>query len=492
MKHNKGITLVALIITIIVLLILAVVAITSISNSNILKHAQDAKEKYSIEEEKEKVTLAVHDALLENKGSINKTSVEKGMTTYFGDTGWVEVTSSDNNIMIVEIVSSKRRYKINLSTGQIELIDNNGDNPEEPNPQLDKIRLYILGENKEGRPLSDILDTDYSSENFMFFKGIEPISDAQEKISVYEYFADQKEDWIIGYNGKHYVIKFDKNLVPYFNKMYNSSEEDRETFTTEFINELSSTNTVSVDEKIYNIGAYVNYDSDNDGTYETWRVLYDDSTNGLQLIALSNSTYTLGINDPIIEKDGKTDSTNEEKMLHSYNNAIDSLNLACTNLVKEEIYKEKVRCLGTDNFNKDSDSYLNNSNISAEYNNKIKIGVKLDSINETYEIYWSWFMNDLFNGTNGKKYWLNKRAYEATEENNYRFLFNHAHYDIESDELGYEGSSIFSVNANGLYDITNEQTAYLAPIVKIKSQYKLNSLSGDGTKDNPFVLPKSK
>ena len=43
---NRGITLVALIITIIVLLILAVVAITSISNSNIIKHAQNGGEAY--------------------------------------------------------------------------------------------------------------------------------------------------------------------------------------------------------------------------------------------------------------------------------------------------------------------------------------------------------------------------------------------------------------------------------------------------------------
>ena len=45
-KNAKGITLVALIITTIVLLILAVVAITSISNSNIIKHAQNGGEAY--------------------------------------------------------------------------------------------------------------------------------------------------------------------------------------------------------------------------------------------------------------------------------------------------------------------------------------------------------------------------------------------------------------------------------------------------------------
>ena len=134
LKNNRGITLVALIITIIVLLILAVVSITSISNSNIIKHAKDAKEKYSVEEEKEKITLALHEAVLEAQGSITKSSVENGMTTYFGETGWEEVDSSDSNIMIVEIVSSKRKYKITLSTGKVELITDGTDTPE-PNPE---------------------------------------------------------------------------------------------------------------------------------------------------------------------------------------------------------------------------------------------------------------------------------------------------------------------------------------------------------------------
>ena len=47
-KNTKGITLVALIITIIVLLILAVVAITSISNSNIVKYAQNGRDAYNL------------------------------------------------------------------------------------------------------------------------------------------------------------------------------------------------------------------------------------------------------------------------------------------------------------------------------------------------------------------------------------------------------------------------------------------------------------
>ena len=160
LKNNRGITLVALIITIIVLLILAVVAITSISKSNIIKHAQNARDSYSIEDEKEKVTLAVHEALLENQGSITKLSVKNGMTTYFGETGWGEVTSSDDNIMIVEIVSSKRKYKITLSSGKVEEIKT-GDNGGEDNPVSEE-KYLVVGDKIENLDIKKM----YSSNKF--------------------------------------------------------------------------------------------------------------------------------------------------------------------------------------------------------------------------------------------------------------------------------------------------------------------------------------
>ena len=56
-SQNKGITLVALIITIIVLLILAVVAIRTVSNDGIISHAKNAKDKYSVEQNKEDDTI---------------------------------------------------------------------------------------------------------------------------------------------------------------------------------------------------------------------------------------------------------------------------------------------------------------------------------------------------------------------------------------------------------------------------------------------------
>ena len=91
LKDYKGITLLALIITIIVLLILAVVAITSINKNNIINHTKEAKEKYSVAEEKEKIILATHEAILKGKGTIDKSGVESGMDSQFPNNGYQKI-----------------------------------------------------------------------------------------------------------------------------------------------------------------------------------------------------------------------------------------------------------------------------------------------------------------------------------------------------------------------------------------------------------------
>lgn len=64
MKNNKGITLIALVVTIIVLLILAGVSIAMLTGQNgILNRASDAGESTAIANAKEKVTLAINEAI---------------------------------------------------------------------------------------------------------------------------------------------------------------------------------------------------------------------------------------------------------------------------------------------------------------------------------------------------------------------------------------------------------------------------------------------
>lgn len=66
MKGNKGITLIALVITIIVLLILAGVSIAMLSGENsILKRGNEASINTAISSGKEKVALAINEALTE-------------------------------------------------------------------------------------------------------------------------------------------------------------------------------------------------------------------------------------------------------------------------------------------------------------------------------------------------------------------------------------------------------------------------------------------
>lgn len=64
MKNNKGITLIALVVTIIVLLILAGVSIAMLTGQNgILTRASEAGKDTAIANAKEKVTLAINEAI---------------------------------------------------------------------------------------------------------------------------------------------------------------------------------------------------------------------------------------------------------------------------------------------------------------------------------------------------------------------------------------------------------------------------------------------
>ena len=84
-KSNNGITLIALIITIIVLLILAVVSIGAIRDGGIITHAESAKSEYQAEQEKEKVTLAVSEAMMANNGGeITKANLVNALNNQFG------------------------------------------------------------------------------------------------------------------------------------------------------------------------------------------------------------------------------------------------------------------------------------------------------------------------------------------------------------------------------------------------------------------------
>ena len=82
---NKGITLVALIITIIVLLILATVSISLVINNGVLDKAQHGVDKYSEEEELEKIKLAVAAAMLKGNGFLDNENLNNELHERIGE-----------------------------------------------------------------------------------------------------------------------------------------------------------------------------------------------------------------------------------------------------------------------------------------------------------------------------------------------------------------------------------------------------------------------
>lgn len=145
-------------------------------------------------------------------------------------------------------------------------------------------------------------------------------------------------------------------------------------------------------------GKMVKYDGNKDGTEEEWTILYDNGDN-VEIISRENKgNLTLGSNDEMaktlsndLNKDGKVDGT--DKAIHSYNNAITTLNEHCKKLITNED-KISVRSVGSNPQNSSNEnntlftSSILNEWSKNEYNNLLK------STDENYEqdlvrmLYW--------------------------------------------------------------------------------------------------------
>lgn len=143
--------------------------------------------------------------------------------------------------------------------------------------------------------------------------------------------------------------------IKYYDDMYKLKlTRENGTYKTEAFYGLTK---IEVDTENTKVGKTVNYDG------KTWTILYDDDTNGLQMIC--NEVYRnfiLGMNDSSItdwdaifsEVDVNSDGVmyRLEQSLYSYNNAITTLNKACEKLFKDEEgnFKDNikdVRCVGS-------------------------------------------------------------------------------------------------------------------------------------------------
>jgi Tfp pilus assembly protein PilE len=428
--RNKGITLVALIITIIILLILAIVTIAAISKSNIIEKTKTSKEEYSIGEEKEKVTLAVQEANLEGQGTINNDNVTNGMNTYFTSNGWDDKTSNsdeNNSIMTVQIAASGRTYKINLSTGEIEL------QTSDDSSEQDIFEKYILGQEKTGRNLYEIY---YDEDGESGFKDDPDTNNIDEKTMLnvgylFEMEIEFKDFWYVKYDKSVYKIN-----VEYGN-------DDANVINSKSI-ELIYTQKGNEGKKL-------------SGNYEGWTILYDngDTVEAISPNAMGTVLY-LGY------AQETTDTTQQlNEAIKSYNNAIELINDACKNLSLPE--NKNVRSVGASKEITSSKYTLKKfENLESSFN-----GVALDE-DESWEqdvVRMAYY--DVFSSENNHDYWIASREILETENEtgeNLRFRVRDTFYNCKNLVASID---IFEVNMENGVGKGERIGRYLRPIITV-------------------------
>ena len=123
LKEKSGITLIALVITIIVLLILAGVSIAMLTGDNgILTQATEAKEKNTIGEEEERISLALQSLKMKKQAdNVSTTVTSAELQKQLEDDGAKNVTVEDgeNDNLVVNYEDSKNSYLV-YQDGKIE------------------------------------------------------------------------------------------------------------------------------------------------------------------------------------------------------------------------------------------------------------------------------------------------------------------------------------------------------------------------------------
>lgn len=130
MKNQKGITLVALVITIVVLIILAGVAINfAMGDNGIITRALNAKEQYTQEEIKEKLSLKIADIQIEKQGNATLNDLDgltiEGYNVTTGDIGRMVTVTKDSETYIFWVDSN---LNITEFDGNISIENSNNSN----------------------------------------------------------------------------------------------------------------------------------------------------------------------------------------------------------------------------------------------------------------------------------------------------------------------------------------------------------------------------
>lgn len=251
--------------------------------------------------------------------------------------------------------------------------------------------------------------------------------------------------------------------IKFNNRMYNLYVElENEAFIPKVIELLY--------EKREREGDIVKYDGDNDGIKEDWIILYNYGEN-VEIVSVNTmGDLTLGANDEQAQG-----STNLEKAIYSYNNAIERLNNYCESLVTNP-NKISVRSIGSnpDNFkNENNNPYRSEFLVGTEYNG---IGKSKDMNFE--KDYACLLYNDCI--VSDKTYWLASRYMNRSSwfaRNSLNFCITNAWIDSETGEFNYLNDynvlwGVYERENNGVVSklvATESRTYGVRPVVKVSS-----------------------
>ena len=501
MKNQKGITLVALIITIIVMVILAgVIIVSAVADGGIIDRAQGAMKENERAEAEELVlasyvykttastttvgTLdlnATADAIYENLTTNGFTLMDGNTQAGAGS----DVLEGDK--INLNIVGKHGNYSGTVTEKGLEGNLKSNDAPKDLTP----LEKYVLGENGTGRNLTEIANMD--NEPVTFIPEESTIPDADTSIILTSVTDEDENGYAyayIKYNSNGYKIKVDfKN------------------FQT-----ISIISTFVQEDGSY-LGKYVQYDG------KLWVVLYDDDTNGLQMITAetleANNVY-LGYDDTqidwedatvisqanIFDTDNPSETqllSNTEKAIYSYNNAIVTLNNKCASLISDKSAIEtnsdgnyKIRSVGSNPINPNSENstlYTSDNLKNRPTNNSTYSVGMFDKIAKSTDTNYTSDYDNIMNlGINntGEDYWLASRL--AREDiwigEEFRILAINGRGDLWKSD-GDAWALLFSVRKMEPSGFSWE--AGVRPVITLKENV-LENVTGTGTQSDPYVI----
>ena len=301
------------------------------------------------------------------------------------------------------------------------------------------------------------------------------VDDLDKAIKSYDVRASvtsEREKLVVTFsNGNKYSIYNSGKITEYTTKPY-------------AVDEL----TVKVSGNTVESPYYVNYPSAK-GTIKC-RVLYNDSTYGLQIVSVNPITKVLlGKEDPNSNVMGTMGTP--ERALNSYNRAVTTLNEATEEYIETNdgsLLAIDARCIGSNPLNKNypdnltgekriAEMYISDQEYLQSYNGKF---FKLRSIEQTDALRLNRMGAMVFSDTSFGNYYFWANHYIFTWQDTTYFGIQHV-----SKEGIFNNWGLWSVKSDGTEKFSNDNRG-LRPVFILSPNVKI--LSGEGTEEVPFEI----